>query len=387
MTPAARIAAAIEILDTILAGKPAEQALLGWSRARRFAGSGDRAAIRDHVFDVLRQRGSLSSDLSVPTGRDLMIALLRRDDIDPAVLFTGQGHAPTVLTPGEQDWLSRPVPPNDPLDDVPQWCRAAWQASLGEDALSAARAVQTRAPVWLRANLLQATPDAAVAALQTDGVSATPSVHLPTALRVTAGERRVSQAAAYRDGLVELQDLSPQSACALLPVADGATVLDFCAGGGGKSLAVAAMAHGVRVTAHDVDPARMTDLPQRADRAGAPVTPVNSVRGRFDLVVADVPCSGSGTWRRTPDAKWRLTPEAVEKLCASQRHILLQTADHVVPGGYLAYMTCSVFEAENDAQIDAFLARRNDFRRVSRHCWAPARDGGDGFYLALLQRL
>ncbi|MDO5646655.1 RsmB/NOP family class I SAM-dependent RNA methyltransferase [Paracoccus sp. (in: a-proteobacteria)] len=380
MTPAARISAAITILDDILTGTPAEASLLRWSRASRFAGSGDRAAVRDLVFQALRQRGSLSARGGRLSGRGLMIGLARAQGHDPAGFFTGQGHAPAVLTGDERH---DPGAPDDPLIDLPDWLRPIWQASLGDQAAAVAAAMTDRAPVWLRVNTARATPAQAMAILAADGVDAQPHPDLPTALRVTAGDRKLAGGTAYRDGVVELQDLSPQLACAALPRA--ARVLDYCAGGGGKSLAIAARDPGAQVFAHDADPARMGDLPARAARAGARIT-VGKPKGHYDLVVADVPCSGSGTWRRTPDAKWRLTREKLTDLIELQAQILDQIAPLVTPGGHLVYMTCSLFDGENARQINAFTARHSDFSVVADRRLTPD-TGSDGFYYAILQRI
>ena len=379
MTPGARISAAIEVLDRVLAGQPAEQALLRWSRASRFAGSGDRAAVRDLVFDALRCRNSHAALGGALTGRGLMIGGLRAAGRDPAALFTGQGHAPEPLAEGEG------AGPAHGVSDIPDWLGPLWNGSLGEDAGAVAAAMRRRAPVWLRVNTRKATPAKALRALADDGIAATPDPRLETALRVTENERRLAQGRAYRDGLVELQDLSPQLACAALPVAPGMRVLDHCAGGGGKTLALAARAADLTLVAHDADPARMRDLPQRAARAGVQVRLDADPAGRFDLVIVDAPCSGSGTWRRTPDSKWRLTEAALRDLVALQAGILRKAARHVPPGGLMAYMTCSVLDPENDGQAAAFLRDHPGFSQVSRHLWTPL-DAGDGFFMSLLAR-
>ena len=379
MTPAARISAAINVLDQVLAGQPAEQALLRWSRASRFAGSGDRAAVRDLVFDALRCRDSHAALGGGLTGRGLMIGALRAAGQDPADLFTGEGHAPAPLRPDETPGDARGA------TDIPGWIRPLWDASLGDRADAVAGEMRHRAPVWLRVNPVRSDAAGAIAALAQDGIAAEPDPRLPTALRVTANERRLSQGRAYRDGLVELQDLSPQLACAALPVAAGARVLDYCAGGGGKTLAVAGRAPGLTLVAHDADPARMADLPQRAERAGVKVQLATAPKGSFDLVIADVPCSGTGTWRRTPDSKWRLPQGSLDSLIALQARILRQVAPFVRPGGHLAYMTCSVLDPENGAQVDGFLQENPGFWQVSRRTWTPL-DASDGFFLSLMAR-
>ncbi|MDO5613373.1 MAG: RsmB/NOP family class I SAM-dependent RNA methyltransferase [Paracoccus sp. (in: a-proteobacteria)] len=380
MTPNARIAAAITVLDTILAGQPAEQALLRWSRGARYAGSGDRAAVRDLVFDSLRRRRSRAALGGAETGRGLMLGMLRETGTDPATVFTGQGHNPQPVTPQE----GGTPPQGAEASDLPDWILPQWAGSLGDDAQAIALALRDRAPVWLRVNSLKATPAQALAQLARDGISAEASGDLPTALRVTTGERRISASAAYQQGLVELQDLSPQLACAAVPLCDGDRVLDYCAGGGGKALALAARAD-VRVTAHDAEPSRMRDLPVRAARAGASIAVTTRPTGLFDLVVADVPCSGSGTWRRTPDQKWRLTAQDLTQLTRLQAQIMAEAAQHVRPGGHLAYMTCSLLQAENQAQVSAFLARNADFSQVGSCDYTPL-TASDGFFLAILSR-
>ncbi len=382
MTPEARVQAAITILDRILDGDPAEQALLRWSRASRFAGSGDRAAVRDLVFDSLRRLRSRAALGGSLTGRGLMLGMCRDEGRDPQAVFTGQGHAPAQLSAEE---LAGGAPPQGGAAfDLPDWLLPAWDEALSDAATPVALAMRERAPVWLRANLLRATPETAVAALAAEDIAVTPHPDLPTALAVQSGARRLAASAAYRDGLVELQDLSPQLACSLLP--DRGSLLDYCAGGGGKALALAARGLSP-VTAHDADPRRMSDLPDRAARAGARVRIVQpgKLSGRFDLVVADVPCSGSGTWRRTPDAKWRLTPAHLAGLQKTQAQILDTAAAHVAPGGALAYMTCSLLRAENRAQTAAFLHRAPEFALLTERIFTPL-DASDGFYLCLMQR-
>ncbi|MFN4059276.1 MAG: RsmB/NOP family class I SAM-dependent RNA methyltransferase [Paracoccus hibiscisoli] len=381
MTPAARIAAAIGVLDQILAGAPAEQALLRWSRASRFAGSGDRAALRDLVFGALRRRDSLAVLGGGLSGRGLMVGHARQAGLPLEAIFTGEGHAPAPLTPDE----AAPRPPEGLPDDLPDWLRPDWQRALGPRADAVAQAMTDRAPVWLRVNLARHDPDAVAKALAAEGIATQAAPDLPAALRVVSGDRLVARSASYRDGLIELQDLSPQRACARLPLAPGMRVLDYCAGGGGKALALAARQPDMKVAAHDVTPARMADLPARAGRAGLSIALQTRPRGPYDLVVADVPCSGSGTWRRTPDAKWRLTRARLDDLVAVQGRILEQAAVLVAPGGSLAYMTCSLLEAENGAQIDGFLASNPGFREGDRQTWTPL-DGGDGFFMARLVR-
>jgi 16S rRNA (cytosine967-C5)-methyltransferase len=387
MTPAARVAAAIEVLDTWLGGVALERALTNWARGHRFAGSKDRAAIRDHVFDAARCRRSFAALGGGENGRGLMIGALKAQGEDPAAWFTGEGYAPAPPAPGEGEGPALADLPEAVRLDCPDWLEAPLRTSLGEDFAPVMEALRHRAPLFLRANLARTTPEAAIAALVREGIEARPHPLSPTALEVTEGARKVQASAAFRDGLVELQDAASQAVVDLLPVTPGARVLDYCAGGGGKSLALAA--RGAAVTAHDIDAGRMRDLPERADRAGARLTTLapggGFAAGRFDLVLADAPCSGSGAWRRNPQGKWDLTPERLDELCALQSGIMDEISGLVAPGGSLAYATCSLLDAENEGQVSAFLARHPDWRCTLSRRFTPL-DGGDGFFVALLTR-
>lgn len=393
MTPAARIGAAIDLLDRVLAGAAAEQALTSWARASRFAGSGDRAAIRDHVFDALRCRRSFTAlaGATEPSGRTLMLGAIRAAGGDPDAVFSGEGYAPAPLSDDERHALdAAPDPgvlPELVALDCPEWLAPVLRASLGTDFAPVMAAMRGRAPVILRVNAARCTRAEAMAELAREGIVAEPHPLANFALEVVGNAKNIRNSKAYADGLVELQDASPQAAVEALPLRPGMRVLDYCAGGGGKVLAMAARVQGDYV-AHDVDPGRMRDLPERARRAGARIATCDgtALAGQvFDLVLLDVPCSGSGTWRRTPESKWTLTPERLEELLAVQSEILDHATAYVAPGGAVAYMTCSLLDAENRAQIEAFLGREPRWRLTGERRYTPL-DGGDGFYSALLMR-
>lgn len=384
MTPAARLAAAIGLLDAVLAGEPAERALTRWGRENRFAGSGDRAAIRDHVFDALRGRRSLAALGGAETGRGLVIGLLRAEGTDPATVFTGTGHAPAPLTPEE----AAHVPPATLPPDLPDWLVTRFEAALGDAAAAAIAALRHRAPVHLRVNTARTDRAAAARSLAAEGIETRAHPLAATALEVTGPARKLRETTSFREGHVELQDAASQLAVLALPLRDGDRVLDYCAGGGGKTLAIGARAR-VDLVAHDIDPARMADLGPRAARAGVAVRRVTTDGlagcGVFDLVLVDAPCSGSGTWRRAPEAKWRLTPAALEALTRTQDGVLAAAARRVRPGGWLAYATCSVLAEENEDRIAAFRAGHPGWTPGAALRLAP---GGlhDGFYLQCLQR-
>ncbi|WP_323782978.1 RsmB/NOP family class I SAM-dependent RNA methyltransferase [Thalassovita sp.] len=384
MTPGARIQAAVEILDRWLDGEAAEKALTGWARRSRFAGSKDRAAIRDHVFDAIRCKRSYAALGGAMTGRGLMIGLVRAQEIEVSELFSGQGHAPEPLSDAEM--AAGEAPQGAAALDLPDWLEPIWRDSLDERAEAAALAQRSRAPVMLRANLRKTDLDQARTALSGEGIETRPVEISDTALLVETGARKVALSQAFQTGLVELQDGASQAVVDALPLTDGMRVLDYCAGGGGKTLAMAGRAD-ARFYAHDVNEGRLRDLPDRAARAGVEVTllPAGDVQGDFDLVLCDAPCSGSGSWRRAPDGKWRLSAGQLQHLTELQRDILDQAAGLVAANGVLAYATCSLLADENDNQIAAFLARHPGWTETQLQHWLPGPQG-DGFFLSCLIR-
>lgn len=381
MTPGARVSAAIEVLDRVRAGEPAEKALTNWARGARYAGSKDRAALRDHVFSVLRCWQSCAARGGGETGRALMLGALRDQGIDPDDLFTGDGHAPEPLTEAERVLGE---PDAAAMRDLPEWLWERFQASLGADAEAAARALRTRAPIMLRVNLRRAARDEIIARLLDEGIVARPVGIAQNALQVIEGERKIAGSQCYSEGWIELQDGSSQAAMDAVEVPEGARVLDYCAGGGGKVLALAARIEAA-FFAHDAAPSRMRDLPARAARAGVKVRCVDRPEGRFDLVLCDAPCSGSGTWRRTPEAKWALTPDRLTELTEIQAQILADAAPLVTVGGQLVYATCSVLNEENQLIIESYSSNNPGWSLVGMQQW-PISDEGDGFFLAQLRR-
>jgi 16S rRNA (cytosine967-C5)-methyltransferase len=392
VTPAARVQAAIEVIDEWQAGDAGlDRVLTRWGRAHRFAGSGDRHAIADLVYDTVRRMRSAAWVAGVPDpapveGRALLRGCLMLDGADPGAFFTGERHAPAPLDEPERR-PARPLAdaPRAVRLDLPEWLEP--ELAGVEDAVL--EALCERAPVDLRVNLLKGGPDEAVAALARDGIQTKPVSLSHTALRVQTGQRRVAGSRAYRQGLVEIQDAASQAVADFGRARPEETVLDLCAGGGGKTLALAAaMQNRGRLIAHDVAAQRIAALLERAARAGARVRVVGSaglqaLRGACDLVFVDAPCSGSGAWRRNPDAKWRLTPVALDGFAEAQDALLNQAATLTRPGGRILYATCSILPRENRARVDAFLARATGWRLVET-C-APAPPLGDGFFGALLE--
>lgn len=374
MTPGARIAAAIDVLDRWQDGVPVEKALTTWARGARYAGSGDRAAIRDHVYDTLRRLESCAGLGGGRDGRALMIGLCRLQGTDPAEVFTG-GYAPDPLSAEEAD------PPGfvpDIWTDVPTWLHVPLREALGDRAETVLQDMRARAPLYLRLN----TQDkVSVEDLLAEASITTERTSLDGALRVLDGGRRLRQSEPYLSGQVEIQDLSPQMAVAMIDWPDDGRILDYCAGGGGKALAIAARSDAA-VHVHDANPARMRDIAPRAERGNVALQPFDSAL-EYDVVLTDVPCSGSGTWRRDPEAKWQLSPDRLEALVATQAQIMDEAAALVRPGGRLVYMTCSLLRCENDDQVTAFLQRHPGWTRTgAAHLLPP--EASDGFFVSEL---
>ena len=384
MTPAARVQAAIEVIDDFLTGRSGEMALTAWARRSRYAGSGDRAAVRDHVYDALRHLRSYAACGGGMSGRPIMIAALRKQGVDPQGIFTGDRFAPETLSAKEQE-------PNEFTSeaerfDIQDWLWPIWCQDLADHAEQAADNLRQRAPVFLRVNIARTTREAALQKLNDEGISTEVHPFVPTALKVIDGARKVAQSDSYKQGLVELQDASSQaSVCALISQIKG-PVLDYCAGGGGKALALAAWL-GKKVHAHDALASRMKDLPVRARRAQADIvlkTTDQVQQTKYGLVFCDVPCSGSGAWRRDPSGKWRLDAGQLDNVLKRQFDILSNAADLVAPDGVLLYATCSVLERENGQQIDLFLKHNSHWSLANSQQFLPD-SNGDGFYFAILQ--
>ena len=380
MTPAARAAAAIAALDRILAGEPAEKVLTLWGRASRYAGSGDRAAVRDVVYDALRCLRSCAALGGAMTGRGVVLGLARAAGTE-AHWFDGSAHSPVPVVdePGH-------TPEGLEALDCPDWLEPELQMSLGEDFAPVMQAMRTRAPVFLRVNTRRGSLAKVQAALSAEGIETKLNQLSSCALEVTDGARKIQNSQSYADGLVELQDAASQAVADAVPLLPGTKVLDLCAGGGGKTLALGAREK-VKLFAHDSIPGRMADLPVRAARAGVKVTLIErpELQAPFDVVLADVPCSGSGSWRRDPQGKWALNAEKLRSVLTVQSEILDRAARLCGAGGTVAYATCSLLRAENEDQIAAFLARTPGWALHESRRFTPLQ-GGDGFGVALLSR-
>jgi 16S rRNA (cytosine967-C5)-methyltransferase len=407
MTPAARLSAAIELLETIDDQRvPAAKALKEWGTAHRFAGSGDRAAISGLVWDVLRRRASSAWIMGEDTPRARLLGMLhleRKLDADAiAALCDGSRFAPSELTEAERTALtsnSLATAPAHIAGDYPEWLDPYLAEVFGEDRAAEATAMASRAPLDLRVNTLKAKREKIEAA--TAHLGATPTPWSPLGLRIELGADArnpgIHAEEAFIKGAIEVQDEGSQLAALLSAAKPGEQVIDLCAGAGGKTLALAAMMQGKgRLIATDSDKRQLAPIHERLSRAGIHNCDVRTprgegdalsdIRGSADLVMIDAPCTGTGTWRRNPDAKWRMRPGALELRLKSQAEVLDRAAPLVKPGGRIAYVTCSVLAPENGGQICQFLTRQPDFAVVPpSETMAALWDKADGFAAATLQ--
>lgn len=379
MTPSARAQAAIEILDQVIAsarddGPPADTLVSAYFKTRRYAGSKDRRAVRELVFRAIRHSGEVP-----PSGRAALLPLVPE-------LFDGAGHGPAAPSADE---------PRAEPGIVPGWIAPLLSPLVSEGEWAA---LTDRAPLDLRANIARTTREEMVAHFGAEPTPLSPwGLRLPSDAAASADE-------AFADGLVEVQDEGSQLIALACAPADGQTIVDLCAGAGGKALALASAAPEARIIACDTSLSRLRNLAPRAERAGATIetrlldTPreaeaLADLAAQADVVLVDAPCSGSGTWRRNPEGRWRLNPERLDRVEALQRRVLDLAAPLVKPGGILVYAVCSLLAREGAAQAAAFLSRHSGFvpedigMDVGRldgvgRLLTPGHDRTDGFFIA-----
>jgi 16S rRNA (cytosine967-C5)-methyltransferase len=388
VTPAARVQAAIEILENVIAsvradGAPADSIVTHYFKQRRYAGSKDRRAVRELVFRAIRRTAERPE-----TGRAAILGLAEEE---PELLeLFGEPRGPEPRLAGEQVAPAALVPVWIKPELSPLVAEAEWLALL------------ERAPLDLRVNAARASRDDIL-----QQIEGAPTPLSPWGIRLPAGSR-IDDHEAYRSGLVEVQDEGSQLIALACGPENGEAVVDLCAGAGGKALALAAAAPEARILATDTNRTRLSKLLPRAGRAGAPIvtrllnppnelTELSDWRAKADLVLVDAPCSGSGTWRRNPEGRWRLTPERLDSLIAVQLRLLDIGAQLVRPGGRLVYAVCSLLSREGAGQIEAFLSRHSSWIVQETPIAAgrldgagrlltPGHDRTDGFFVARLGR-
>lgn len=390
MTPAARVQAAIEILDEVIIaardnGPPADTLVRRYFKNRRYAGSKDRRAVREWVFAAIRRAGECPEN-----GRAAMVGMARETD-ELARLFTGDGYGPAPIDTKEE---------GAPVQLIPEWIQPELSSLVG---LNEWPALLSRAPVDLRANAARTTREAMLRAIEAAG--STP--HSDWGLRLPP-DSRIDNHPAYRDGLIEVQDEASQLAVESCDPRGGMTILDLCAGAGGKALTFAALAPDARIIASDTSRARLSQLPARAERAAVSnietrlldmpkeAEQLADLKGQCDIVFIDAPCSGSGTWRRNPEGRWRLTPDRLDRLVETQARLIDIAVPMVKPGGKLIYAVCSLLEREGAGQVEAAESRYSSLawqeevnvgRKTGKgQLLTPAHDGTDGFFFAVAKK-
>jgi 16S rRNA (cytosine967-C5)-methyltransferase len=407
MTPAARLQAAIDILAALeQSQQPVDRYLKDFFRTRRYAGSKDRRAITERVYDIYRQRAALAFRMGGDSARALVLGSVLAAGDNPETLFVGGGYGPEPLSDAERAIIAAPLraAPRWVTGEYPQWLDQQLLKAFGDDVVVQMQALSRRAPVDLRVNRLKAGRDDVLTALQ--DLAPTPAPYAPDGIRCPTGAG-VTAHPLFEAGAFEVQDEAAQIAALLVDAQPGMRVLDLTAGAGGKSLALAAaMQNRGEIVACDIRGQALLELERRAVRAGAAIIRVHLLgdmpTGVFDRVLLDAPCSGSGTWRRQPELKWRLTPARLAELTRLQDRLLDQAAAATTPGGRLVYATCSVLPLENQDRVAAFLARHPDFRKhPADTVWrggavpglatdfraTPLQTGTDGFFCAILDRV
>jgi 16S rRNA (cytosine967-C5)-methyltransferase len=431
MTPAAKLAAAIDVFDALEKDRrPAGDALKAWGLAHRFAGSGDRAGIAGLVYDALRRRTSSAYLMGAETPRAILIGMLKRErglDTDAiSKLADGSNYGAAALSDDERarlDAADMSAAPPHVAGDYPEWLDPHFERAFGKDRGEEGAALASRAPLDLRVNTLKSEPDRAASMLndlKPERGRWSP-VSLRIALNADAKSPAIHAEPAFLKGMIEVQDEGSQLAALFAGAKPGEQVVDLCAGAGGKTLALAAlMQNKGQIFATDDDKRRLAPIHDRLARSGARNvqvrTPksiggeIDDLNGRCDLVLIDAPCTGTGSWRRNPDAKWRMRPGALEQRVKEQADILDRATGLTKSGGRIAYVTCSVLDEENGAQVRAFLARHAEFAvvkpaeviqalgdratkfgkaaRLSAEgiLMTPRTTGTDGFFVSVLKR-
>jgi 16S rRNA (cytosine967-C5)-methyltransferase len=433
MTPGARVAAAIELIDAVEADltRPVDALVAGWFRKRRYAGGGDRRAIQTILYTVLRRRAQIdwwleAAGRTADSRARAIAALLLSEAWSVAELdaaFDGGQYRPAPLDEGERilaaslagKGFDDPAQPVHVRGNIPAWIEEAFRMALGDSLETELSALMREAPVDLRINSLKTTREEVAGLLAAQGIQSAPTPFSPLGLRL-AGRVNLANSPIIRDGLAEPQDDSSQITALLAGARPGEAIVDFCAGAGGKTLALAAnMENRGHIVACDTSPGRLERARPRLERAGVEIAELKVLEGEnglwpgaqegaYDRVLVDAPCSGTGAWRRHPEARWRINSEELIQYMALQARILTAASRLVAPGGRLVYAVCSLLPEEGEGRVAEFLRMCPDFNtfpvrkawevRLDTDCPAgdvflrlrPGRDGTDGFFVAILVR-
>ncbi len=412
MLPSARIEAVIELTAQVASslkenGPAADVLVRKYFNARRYAGSKDRRRVTNLVYEIIRRWGFLS-DISNSDPRLMVIAVLSFMDDDPAKYFTGEEHAPDVLSDAEIVFIKGLEPEKEEHHrlNYPKWLETDLKDRFGEKFIQEMNALNDRAPLTLR---IVNNKSKIIEFLDERGVKYHPGVHANSAL-ILEEQYQIRDWSIYRKGLVEIQDEAAQLAIKYVELKPGQQVIDLCAGAGGKSLASAGyMQNKGQIYAFDVVEARLKAFRVRAKRSGSHIfqsfiltdknrsSKLNEFKEKMDRVILDVPCSGSGTWRRNPENRWRITPEKLNDYITLQKSLLEEAWNATKQGGRVAYMTCSILKSENENQIEDFLKTHKNAVLVPirkrgieqlESCLqlSPFSRGTDGFFVAILEK-
>ena len=394
-----RANAAIFILDEFLAGQNLNAILSKWTKANRYAGSSDRESIRDIVFDILRVKKTftfiLNKEKQVINGRALVFLYSVYYSLPLNDIFTGQKYGPDKLNNYENEFSEIAKENNERgfevIDNIPDFLLTEFQRSLGSKFGNVMRLLEKRAPVSIRVNAHKSDVSSILEVLSSEGIEGKIAKKVRYGIEIIGNPRRLTQLKSFKDGYFEVQDLHSQKTIEGLPIKEDTKILDYCAGAGGKILNIASLLKGNgRFFVHDLDKKKLIEADLRAKRAGIKLKRLNAENmeqhhNSFDYILADVPCSGSGTWRRNPQQKWRITSDSLEEILNRQITILNEVKDLIKKNGLLFYITCSLLKIENEEVVDDFLIQNKNFSLSNKEN-ITIDTQGDGFFCAVLQK-
>ena len=412
MLPSAHIEAVIDLTDQVAVsldknGPAADILVRKYFRDRRYAGSKDRRRVTGLLYDIIRRWGYLV-DITEQDARRMVMAQLTLVDDDPYQYFTGEKHAPAALSDAEKKFLETVKPESEEHHrlNYPLWLEAALKDRFGEKFVQEMSALNERAPLTLR---IARSAEKILTFLIDNHIGYSRGIHANSAI-ILDQQQQIRDWPIYRKGLVEIQDEAAQLAVKYAQLEPGQQVMDLCAGAGGKALAAAGyMKNKGQIYAFDINESRLKELKVRAKRSKHHIfqshvltvknrdSILGEFKGKMDRVILDVPCTGTGTWRRNPESRWRISPESVESYIRTQRGLMDEAWEMVKPGGRVAYMTCSILKGENELQIEQFIEGHGDAKLIpikkqgieameGTLLLSPFSRGTDGFFVVILEK-